>query len=121
MPRVRNVLALLALGGCSFATVQGPHGSPPECEESQGAPLFDLAVAVATPFLTYWAVSSSDKPAASSTDALGNQLADGLITMVIATPIMGLFAGSSVYGFVKSDRCRRAKRDYQQLMAAPPP
>jgi hypothetical protein len=113
-------IALLALSGCSFATVHGPHGSPPQCEESQAAPLVDLALTIAAPFVTYWAVSSSTSPASSQNGELGKTLSDGLLTMLIATPLVAGFGASAVYGYVKTDRCTRAKRDYQQLMAAPP-
>ena len=113
-------LCLVALAGCSFATMQSPHGSPPECETSQGAPAFDTLLAIASPFLVYWAVSSSTSQPSDSTDALGKELADGLVTTLISAPVIAVLGGSAVYGFVKADRCTRAKRDYAQLMAAPP-
>jgi hypothetical protein len=38
----------------------------------------------------------------------------------VSFPVWAIAGTSSIYGFVKADRCYRAKRDYQQLMAAPP-
>ena len=100
--------------------MQSPHGSPPECTDTQGAAFVDLVLTVATPFVVWAAVRSSDSPPMDSTDQLGQNLADGLVTGLISTPVMTLLGASSIYGFVKADRCFRAKRDYQQLMAAPP-
>jgi hypothetical protein len=101
MRAVRNVIALVVLGGCSFATMRSPHGTPPECTDKQGAAFVDLVLTVATPFVAY---------AASR---------DGLVTVMISTPVMAALGASSVYGFLKADRCYRAKRDYQ-MMSAPP-
>jgi hypothetical protein len=117
---VRRLIALMALGGCSFATMQTPHGSPPECTETQGAPIADLALTIASPFLIYAAVRANDSPSSDPTDEGFDQLADVMVTTLISAPVMAILGTSSIYGFIKADRCRRAKRDYQQLMAAPP-
>src|SRR3954467_13598028 len=58
---LRAVVAMVAVaatgtvggGGCSFATMHSPHGSPPECSESVAAPVVDIAVAIASPFILY--------------------------------------------------------------------
>ena len=116
-------LALLAIGGCSFATMRAPRGAPPECTESSAAPLIDIAVAVASPFVAYELLKSDGFPqnadGTSTNDGL-DQFIRGFAAFSVSFPVWAVTGTSSIYGFVKADRCSRAKRDYQQLMAAPP-
>jgi hypothetical protein len=116
---VRSVVVLLAVGGCSFATMHAPHGSPPECTESSAAPVLDVLVAVASPFVAYAILDSQNQDNDPETRGL-THFVEGIAAVGVTFPVWGLFGTSSIYGFVKSDRCTRAKRDYQQLKNAPP-
>jgi hypothetical protein len=113
---VVKAVALVAvmIGGCSFATMQTPHGSPPECTESQLAPIVDIGLAVAAPFFVYGLAKSSD------TSPQQDDVGPAITTFLLGVPMMAVFGTSAIYGFIKADRCSRVKRDYQQLMAAPP-
>jgi hypothetical protein len=112
---VKAVLALtLALAGCSFVTMHGPHGSPPQCTQSKVVPLADLVVAIASPFVVYSTVhgeTDSQPPRELSPGVLGS--------VVLSLPVWAVFGASSIYGFVKADRCSTAKREYQQVVSAP--
>jgi hypothetical protein len=115
------VMVAVALGGCSFATMRAPHGSPPECTESSVAPVVDVLVAVASPFVAYALLDNAD--GTNSSDELNGGLEKfvrGIAAVGISFPVWGVFGTSSIYGFIKADRCGRAKRDYDQLMRAPP-
>jgi len=114
------MLVAVTVGGCSFATMQSPHGQPPECTESSLAPIADIAIAVASPFLAYALLSSNAQPSTDSDNASVDRFIRGVAAVGLSFPVWGAFGTSSIYGFIKSDRCTRAKRDYQQLMAAPP-
>jgi hypothetical protein len=115
MTIMKAVLALtLALAGCSFVTMHGPHGSPPQCTQSRVVPLADLVVAVASPLYVYSSVRGqldSNPPQELSPGVLGS--------VVISFPVWAVFGASSIYGFVKADRCSTAKREYQQVVNAP--
>jgi hypothetical protein len=114
------VLVALALGGCSFATMRTPHGAPPECTDSSAAPLLDVAIAVASPFVAYAMLDNADST--NNSNELNGSLEKfvrGIAAVGLSFPVWGVFGTSSIYGFVKAGRCERAKRDYQQLMAAP--
>jgi hypothetical protein len=118
---VKVVVALvgIALGGCSFATMHAPHGSPPECTESTVAPVADVLIAVASPFIAYAILDSQNDE--SDPESRGvERFVEGIAAVGISFPVWGIFGTSSIYGFVKAGRCERAKRDYQQLMNAPP-
>jgi hypothetical protein len=120
--RVVKFAALLVgivLGGCSFATMRAPHGSPPECTESTVAPVADILVAVASPFVAYAILDSQNDHSDPETRGV-ERFVEGIAAVGISFPVWGLFGTSSIYGFVKANRCERAKRDYQQLMNAPP-
>ena len=113
------VLVAVALGGCSFATMRAPHGSPPECTESSVAPVVDVLVAVASPFIAYAMLENADMNTDPETASLDHFI-HGVAAVGLSFPVWGLFGTSSIYGFIKADRCGRAKRDYDQLMRAPP-
>jgi hypothetical protein len=113
------VLVGMAVGGCSFATMHAPHGSPPECTESTVAPVVDVLVSVASPFVAYAVLDSSNHDTDPETRSL-THFVEGIAAVGITFPVWGVFGTSSIYGFVKAGRCERAKRDYQQLMNAPP-
>jgi hypothetical protein len=117
---VKAVVAL-ALAGCSFTTMQTPHGSPPECTESTAAPIVDALLAVASPFVVYWAVSSNHDSQQNNDPRLRTMF-DVMVTGIVSTPVVALYGASSVYGFLKTGRCARAKRaygQYQQLVNVP--
>jgi hypothetical protein len=114
------VLVAVMVGGCSFATMHSPHGSPPECTESSLAPIVDIGVAIASPFLVYALLSENAQPSSDPDNASVDRFIRGVAAVGLSFPVWGAFGTSSIYGFIKSDRCTRAKRDYQQLMAAPP-
>lgn len=113
------MVALVAVAGCSFATMRSPHGSPPECVDTQAAPFVDIVVAVASPFVAYAILRSSDNSMNPDDSVHRFFLAMGAV--LVSSPAWAVFGTSSIYGFVKADRCYRAKRDYQQLMNASPP
>ena len=108
---------VVLLGGCSFFTMHSPHGpGPPECESGYLYPAIDTIVAIAAPFLLYQAFYQSS----SGTTPEDRQL-DGLLgTALLTLPVSGVEATSAIYGFIKRDRCERAKRDYVQLVTPPP-
>jgi hypothetical protein len=118
---VRKVLALIALGGCSFMTMQSPHGSPPECTESRESPVVDLLLTAATPFVVYAAVTANESPPTQNTDLDLRPLFEAMVITGISATVMAVTGSSSIYGFVKAGRCERVKRLYQQPMPAPPP
>lgn len=114
MTTIMKAVLALALAGCSFVTMHGPHGSPPRCTQSRVVPLADLVVAVASPFVVYSRVHgelNSDPPQELSPGVVGS--------VVISLPVWAVFGASSIYGFVKADRCSTAKREYQQVVSAP--
>jgi len=100
--------------------MRSPRGSPPECTDSSAAPLVDIAIAVASPFVAYAILKSNEDPQASSGNAGLDNFIRGVAAMSVSFPVWGVAGTSSIYGFIRADRCTRAKRDYQQLMAAPP-
>ena len=114
------VLVSVLIGGCSFATMHSPHGSPPECTEETTAPVVDVLVAVASPFLAYALLSANAEPSMDADTASIDRFIRGVAAVAVSFPVWGTFGTSSIYGFVKAGRCTRAKRDYQQLMSAPP-
>jgi hypothetical protein len=115
------VLVAVGLGGCSFATMRTPHGSPPECTESTAAPVVDVLVAVASPFVAYAMLDNADGTNNSNElDGGLEKFVRGIAAVGLSFPVWGAFGTSSIYGFIKAGRCERAKRDYQQLMNAPP-
>lgn len=121
MVKAAVVFVAVALGGCSFATMRAPHGSPPECSESSAAPVVDVLVAVASPFVAYAMLDNAD--GTNGSDELSGGLEKfvrGIAAVGLSFPVWGVFGTSSIYGFVKAGRCERAKRDYAQLMNAPP-
>ena len=106
-----------ALGGCSFVTMHSPSGpGPPQCESGYIYPAVDTLVAIAAPFLLYQAFYQSS----SGTTAEDRQFDALLGTFLLTIPVSGVEATSAIYGFIKRDRCERAKRDYVQLMTPPP-
>lgn len=108
------------LGACSFATMRNPRGAPPECTDSRSAPIVDIAIAVASPFVAY-AILSSNANTSSDPNLQGiDKFIRGIAAIGISLPVWAVTGTSSIYGFIKADRCERAKRDYQQLMQAPP-
>lgn len=106
-----------ALGGCSFFTMHSPHGpGPPECESGYIYPAVDTVLAFAAPFLIYEALYESS----SSTTAQDRQFDAGVGTVLLSMPAIAVEGTAAIYGFIKRDRCERAKRDYVQLMTPPP-
>jgi hypothetical protein len=120
---VVNVAVLLVavmVGGCSFATMHTPHGSPPECSESSGPPIADIAIAVASPFVAY-AILSADADPHEDPDFQGiDRFIRGIAAVGVSFPVWAITGSSSIYGFIKANQCSRAKSAYRQLMAAPP-
>lgn len=117
---------LVAVAGCSFATMRSPHGTPPECVDKQAAPFVDALITVASPFVAYAVLAAEGFP--NTDDGTGEHgnvdaFIRGVAAVGVSFPVWAIAGTSSVYGFVKADRCYRAKRDYQQLMNAqqPPP
>ena len=51
---------VVALAGCSYATMQKPEGSRPVCTESTWRPVLDIVVALASPYLMYRIVKAAD-------------------------------------------------------------
>jgi hypothetical protein len=114
------VLVAVMIGGCSFATMHAPQGSPPECTESKLAPVADIAVAVASPIVAYAILSANAEPNQDPDTESIDRFIRTIAAIGVSFPVWGIAGASSIYGFIKADRCTRAKRDYQQLMAAPP-
>jgi hypothetical protein len=114
---VLRVVFVVLLGGCSFVTMHSPSGpGPPVCESGYVYPAVDTLLAIASPFLLYSALYSSS----TSTTAEGKQFDAALGTFLLAIPVVGVEGTSAIYGFIKRDRCERAKRDYVQLVTPPP-
>jgi hypothetical protein len=109
------VVALVLGTGCSFFTMQSPRGSPPECNESRTSPTLDTLATIAAPIIAYAIIASNNNGNDPSAPFFM-----GIAAFFVTTPVMAVTGTSAVYGFVKAGRCERAKRDYQQLMSAPP-
>jgi len=106
-----------SIAGCSFVTMHSPSGpGPPQCEDGYIYPAVDTLLAIAAPFLLYQAFYQSS----SGTTAEDRQFDAVLGTFLLTIPVSGVEATSAIYGFVKRDRCERAKRDYVQLVTPPP-
>jgi hypothetical protein len=116
---VKFVVVLVALGGCSIATTRAPEGSPPECTESRAAPVVDLLVAVASPFVAYAVLDHHDHPT-GEVSAAGDKLGDGMHAVGVTFPVWAVFGASSIYGFINTGRCSRAKSNYHPVMTVPP-
>lgn len=113
-----RVVFVVLLGGCSFFTMRGPHGSgPPQCEDSYVYPAVDTIAAIIAPFVIYQALYHS---ASSTTSPEDRQFGAVLGTFALSIPVVGLEGTSALYGFIKRDRCERMKRDYVQLVTPPP-
>lgn len=108
----------MALAGCSFFTMHSPRGSPPECNESMTSPVLDAVATIAAPFVAYAIIRANNNN--TTNDPGTERFFEGLAAFVVATPVMAVTGTSAIYGYVKGERCERAKRDYQQLMSAPP-
>ena len=115
---LRSVLVVVLLGGCSFFTMHSPHGpGPPECEDGYAYPAVDTILAIAAPFLIYEAIFHSESP---NTPVEDRQFDAALGTVALSMPAMAVEGTAAIYGFIKRDRCERAKRDYVQLVTPPP-
>ena len=110
-------MVLVALTGCSFLTMRSPHGTPPECTESRTAPVLDTIVTGALPIVAYAIISANTDDSINPPPGF----VKGIGAFIISLPVMLGTGASAMYGFVRAQRCERAKRDYQQLMSAPPP
>ena len=101
-------------------TIRTPHGSPPECSESSLPPIADIGIAIASPFIAYALLSANAEPSSDPDTASIDKFIRGVAAVGLSLPVWGVTGTSAIYGFIKADRCTRAKRDYQQLMTAPP-
>jgi hypothetical protein len=79
----------------------------------------DVLAAVASPFIAYAILEDADKNTDSETASIDHFI-HGVAAVGLSFPVWATFGTSSIYGFIKADRCSRANRDYQQLMSAPP-
>ncbi|HSN24834.1 MAG TPA: hypothetical protein VLT45_01075 [Kofleriaceae bacterium] len=115
---LRVVLVVVLVGGCSFFTMRSPHGAgPPQCEDGYGYPAIDTVAAIVAPFIIYQILYNS---ASSSDSADTRQFGAVIGTFVMSIPVVGVEGTAAIYGFIKRDRCERAKRDYVQLVTPPP-
>ena len=115
---LRAVLVVVLVGGCSFFTMHSPHGpGPPECEDGYAYPAVDTLAAIVAPFVIYQVLYHSASPTDTPED---RQFGAVLGTFALSIPVVGVEGVSAIYGFIKRDRCERAKRDYVQLVTPPP-
>ena len=83
-------------------------------------PIADIGIAIASPFIAYALLSANAEPSSDPDTASIDKFIRGVAAVGLSLPVWGVTGTSAIYGFIKADRCTRAKRDYQQLMAAPP-
>jgi hypothetical protein len=118
-------LALLALGGCSFAFVSGPpanHRTRPafDCSTSRAVPVLDTA-------LTGYGLASLAIAAAVSdhqwASALGSSANPPPISrhtgMIIYASLAALGAAGMYYGYTRVAACRAARADLLILQSQP--
>jgi hypothetical protein len=110
------VLAAVALGGCSIVTTRAPEGSPPECTASRAAPVVDVLVAVASPFVAYALIDHHDQPT-DEASAAGDKFGNGMHAVGVTFPVWAVFGASSIDGFINTGRCSRAKSNYHPVGA----
>lgn len=112
------MIVVVLVGGCSFFTMRSPHGpGPPECEDGYVYPAVDTIAAIVAPFVIYQILYSS---ASSTTSPEDRQFGAVVGTVMLSMPAVALEGTAAIYGFIKRDRCERAKRDYVQLVTPPP-
>jgi hypothetical protein len=122
---MRRLVAVVALAGCSFATVRGPGEQPyrqrPECTRESLAPYADAALAgvgIVTMLFTLlaWAASSPEK------NERGNYELGYYGIGIVGGPLGGTaFAISAGWGKWKIGKCRRAQDRYDRYTQQPQP
>ena len=105
------VLAILPLGGCSLAFVNGPSSSPSpsrsSCTTSYAAPALDLLGVPAT-FVLGFGSGGFER----SLEALGPNDDETFGNLEKASlAASGVLLASGVYGLFQVGRCRRSNRD----------